>query len=106
MNPFTIAGVVVAIICLAAYLLIAVVKKKQPDLSDALIIVISALAVPGAIRVFLTALRPEFWAVMKQVPQSEALSLSSEDAVFILVGSIALLWLAVSAGFQPFKKIW
>jgi len=107
MNPFTSAGILLALVSVLAYVLIALFRKKNPPLLvDAVAIIVGALAIPGAIRVSLAMSRPEFWAIVKSLPQADALSLSPDDAVFVMVGSLALVWVAVSSCVPLFKRVW
>lgn len=106
MNRFLLAGVVVAILTVSSYVATAAWKGRRPDLNDGIIVFLAAVSVPGAVRLVGFALTEQFARILAATSADVLWSLSSEDAVFVVIGGITLGWVSVQTIWENFAKLW
>lgn len=107
MNPSVATGAAMALGSVAAYVAVALARKKQkPELSDALGICIGAFSIPGAARLVAFVFGDQFKAITRDVDHESWMNLSPDDTVFFLIGGIALAWVSIQAISNGFKKVW
>jgi hypothetical protein len=105
MNRLFFAGLIVAILSVGAYVIVAVRNKNKPELADGIVVFIGAVSVFGALRLVGCALTGQFSKLASLNYDYSLWSLSSEDAVFVVIGGIALAWVSVQTMWESFAKV-
>jgi hypothetical protein len=104
MNPFTIAGVVLACLVLLAYLGRAWRIRTAPDLADGLALILGALGITASLRLMGAVFNPDVWTEL-HVATADIFSITSEDLPMIFVGSFAAIWVAILTIVKSFKNL-
>lgn len=106
MNTLLLIGLVLATVCVFAYVIVAAKKGKKPELVDGIIVFVGAVSVVGAVRLAGFVFTGEFSKVAT-INHGESLwGLSSEDAVFLVIGGLALAWVSIQTILESFAKIY
>lgn len=105
MNQLLVAGLVGALLTFVSYLVIAVRRKKQPQLVDAIIIFLGCSGLPGAARLIGFPFTDQFTTLTTVNNHSSLWALSSEDSAFLIIGGIALGWVCVQTVIESFSKL-
>jgi hypothetical protein len=105
MNRLLLTGLVVAILAVVVYVIAGVRNRKKPELADGIVVFIGAVSVFGAIRLIGCALTGQFAKIAPAQHDSGWWILSSEDAVFVVIGGIALAWVSIQTIWESFAKI-
>src|SRR5581483_8039945 len=105
MNRLLLAGLVFAILTVMVYVGVAVRNRRRPELADGILVFIGAVSVFGAIRLIGFALTGQFAKIVSQSSDNSWWILSSEDAVFIVIGGLALAWVSVQTIWDTFAKL-
>lgn len=105
MNLLLLAGLVIAILAVAVYVGMAAKKNKRPELVDGIVVFIGAVSVLGAIRLIGFVVTGQFAKIASTHQNDSLWSLSSEDAVFVVIGGIALAWVSIQTIWESFAKV-
>ncbi|HKI03090.1 MAG TPA: hypothetical protein VKK31_14030 [Thermoanaerobaculia bacterium] len=105
MNLLLLAGLVIALLAVIVYVSVAAQKNKRPELVDGIVVFVGAVSVLGAIRLIGFVFTGQFAQVTSAPHNGSLWSLSSEDAVFVVIGGIALAWVSVQTIWESFTKV-
>ncbi len=105
MNPLLLTGLVIALVAVGAYVATAAVKKKKPELVDGIVVFVGAVSIAGAVRLIGFVFTEQFTKIASMSHSSSWWSLSLEDAVFLVIGGIALAWVSVQTIWDSFTKV-
>jgi len=105
MNLLSLVGLIVATFVVGMYVAVAVRNQKKPELGEGLKVFVGAVSVFGAIRLFGCALTGQFSRLASSNAGDTLWSLSSEDAVFVVIGAIALAWVSIQAVWEGFASV-
>jgi hypothetical protein len=105
MNPLQLVGLVLALAAVVAYVVTAAYKQKKPELVGGIVVFIGAVGIPGAVRLIGFVFTDQFTNVAALSHSSSWWSLSLEDAVFLVIGGIALAWVSVQTIWESFDKV-
>jgi hypothetical protein len=104
-NFLLLAGLIIALLAVAVYVGVAAHKNKRPELVDGIVVFVGAVSVLGAIRLIGFVFTEQFAKIASKPHDGSLWSLSSEDAVFVVIGGIALAWVSVQTIWESFAKI-
>lgn len=105
MNGFTYWGLGIAVLVTVIYITIALYKKTKPDLPTAITILISTASVLGAVRLAGFAFTDQFKRVIQAQDSNSWWSLGPEDAVFLVIGGLALGWVSLQEVCRGFREL-
>lgn len=105
MSLFLFYSIILAIILIVGYIILGVRNKKSTTLEDIVQIFFGGLGVCTAIRLIGFVLSGQFSILVKQVKNDNIFSFSEEDAVYIVLGGIAIGWVSVQTMLGSFKKV-
>lgn len=95
MSTYTLVGVVAGLLLTMLDVVFCVVRKRnQPDLLDAVELMLAALAAAGSVKLFVLA-----------VGGSEIGSLDTEDRGYMVVGSLCVMWVSVLTAIRVFQRL-
>jgi hypothetical protein len=104
-NLLLLTGLVIALLTVVVYVATAAKKSKRPELVDGIIVFIGAVSVLGAIRLIGFVVTGHFTKIASMQHDDGLWSLSPEDAVFVVIGGVALAWVSVQTIWESFAKI-
>lgn len=105
MNILLLAGIVFAILLVLAYVATAAKKDKKPELVDGIVVFVGAVSVLGAVRLAGFVIAGDFAKIASTNHSANIWALSSEDAVFIVIGGLALGWVSIQTIMESFAKL-
>lgn len=105
MNRLTLFAFAIALLVVAAYFALAARRNKKVDLATVVNIFISTIAVQGGIRLVAFALSDQFRKAILSINVDSIWSLTPEDGVFVAVGGLALIWIALQSILQSFVNL-
>lgn len=94
MSAFTLIGVVTGLVLAGCNVVIRLLKRRDPDLLDAVELLLATLAIGGAINVFSLA-----------VAGDNLEGIDAEVRTFMAVGSFCVIWVAVLAIVRVFRRL-
>jgi hypothetical protein len=104
-SQLTFWALLLAIAGVAVYLTVAVKCKKKPDLAVAVNIMFTTVGTAGGIRLIGFVFTPQFTRLSKEFSEAAWWSLSPEDATFIFVGGLSLIWISCQTIVQIFRDL-
>lgn len=105
MNRLLLAGLGLAICAVFIYIVTAARNGKKPELVDAIVVFIGAVSVFGAIRLIGFVFTDQFGAIVQTNHAHSLWSLGAEDAVLVVIGGIALVWVSAQTMIESFAKV-
>ena len=105
MNKLTYWGLAFGGLVVVGYLCVAWRAKRAADLATAVNILISTVGAAGALRLIIFAFSDQFAETVAASPHGAVWSLAAEDAVFLVVGGIALGWASCQAVWRGFREL-
>lgn len=108
MNRLTYWGLVLAALALAAYLAMAMYRKKQANLASAVNIIVAVVSAIGAVRLVGFVFSDHFEEAViaaAKASNGSVWSLSPDDVIFLFIGGVALAWVSWEALATAFKDV-
>ena len=106
MNGLSYLGILLGLATVLVYLGCAAHKKRKAELSTAISIFVAAASLIGAVRLMGFVLFDDLTRVIKAAGESNSLwSISSEDAIFLVIGGLALGWVSIQTVWEGFAKL-
>lgn len=105
MSRLFIFGLALALIAVGTYVVIAIKNKKKPELADAVVVCIGIVSIIGAVRLTGFVFTKQFEVMAKASSHQGMFSLSTDDALLVMIGGIALIWVSVQTVWQSFSKV-
>ena len=97
MNGFFLWGLICGVVCLLAYVVIASLCKKQPQLGHGIELLVAGNGLLGGIKLCWLVFDGELSRLIHLVPGNTSSILAPEDVLYFLVGGIALGWLSLES---------
>jgi hypothetical protein len=99
------AGTLFGLVSVLGYLAMAAAAKRKPSLGDAVLVVIGAFSIPGALKMVCFVFTDQFHTLAHSNTEQSAFALGEEDVVFLIIGAMALLWVSVQTIIDAFSKL-
>ena len=97
MDGFFLWGLICGFVCLSAYVVGAVFRKKQPVLGHGIELLASGSGLLGGIKLCWLVFDGELSRLIHAVPSGMASIIAPEDVLYFLVGGVALGWLSLES---------
>lgn len=105
MSRLTLAGLLFGVLGVVGYVCFAYRCRAKPDLARATNIFISFVSLAATVRLLGFALSGEFADSLKAQPQGNSWSVSADDTLFIVLGSLALAWVSVQTVWAYYDEL-
>jgi hypothetical protein len=105
MNPISLTGLVIGIVAVVAYATFAASRRKKAELVNGIVVFVGAVSIAGAVRLIGFVFTEQFAKIAATSHSTTWWSLSLEDAVFLVIGGIALAWVSVQTIWESFAKV-
>ena len=105
MNPLFYFGLALGLLLVIVYLVTAAKKQKKPELGDAVGIAAGAVSIMGAVRLIGFVFTDQFVKIASSPSSDKWWSLSVADALFLVIGGLALAWVSGQAIYINFAKV-
>ena len=95
MSRFFLWGLICGAAFMAAYILISIFRRKTPQLSHGIELLVSGSGLLGGLKLCWLVFDGELSRMIQTAPASALAGIGYEDAVYFLVGGVALGWLSL-----------
>ncbi len=97
MNGFFLWGLICGIACLATYVVLMFLRKRQPLLGHGIELLASGTGLLGGIKLCWLVFDGELSRLIQAVPSGMNSVIAPEDVIYFLVGGVALGWLSLES---------
>ncbi len=105
MSPLIWIGLCIGAAVSAVYLIVALRLKSKPTLENMIHIFLSVLSAVGAVRILGFIICGAFSQLLTNAANTGIFALSGEDAVTLVIASVALGWVSIKLLCKPFQEL-